>query len=69
MSDRSEMTTGEAEAWRDCQAQAIAYLRDFARSLRAGRAPSEAATLETAAEAFGRFKPKREPTGLEVRGG
>ena len=66
---RSEMTTGEAEAWHDCMAQTQAYLRDFARSLRTGRAWSEAATLETAAEALGRLKPRRELTGLEGRGG
>ena len=27
---RSEMTTGEADAWHDCRAQIQAYLRDFA---------------------------------------
>ena len=66
---RSEMTTGEAEAWHDCRAQIQAYLRDFARTLRAHRAFSEAATLETAAEAIGRLKPRREMTGPEERGG
>ena len=77
---RSEMTIGEAEAWRAgwalCQARMVEACRAMAARARA--LPLEtcedhvmAATYDLAADALARIempRPMREPTGTEYRG-
>lgn len=66
-----EMTLGEAAAWRDgyeiSRARSSSELLRMARELRARGCPSEAATLETAAEAV-RAIERPAPTLLSASG-
>jgi hypothetical protein len=61
MTDRSEMTMGEAEAWRACQAQAVELLRAMARDI--GPRPGAWAArdeINVAADLLERMEPEEE---------
>jgi hypothetical protein len=70
---REEMTTGEADAWRAGRDAAVAEIRRHADALHAAsdaeRTPDIARALHAVADACEQVAPRREPTGLEYRGG
>lgn len=67
---RSEMTTGEADAWRAGRDACIAELRAIANRMLAQKEPVlwAAAHYENAALALARLEPRGEETGLCGRG-
>jgi hypothetical protein len=70
---REEMTIGEADAWRAGRDAAVAEIRRHADALHAAsdveRKPDIRRALHAVADACEQVAPRREPTGLEYRGG
>ena len=68
-----DLTIDEAEAWRSCRDACATSLRRMARDIRkraagCGYAMSNAATLESAADALAEMEPPPMPDGLCGRG-